>query len=199
MERLVRVMQVLRPGGLSQDAGPCNAFSGQQSSAAEMLVAAATAHRGQPCSRPTERPGLDDIEKLLHDRKRRRQADPINMSGDSPQASREPWTAVGTLIDMNTLKVSCRPEVVTSPTLSAAGCLEALAPLGSDSAGDAVADRASPQRVAAAETFEEEPLAMVAAPREISNEAPDPRPDQQESLGISAFRTYVLFRSALAE
>jgi len=53
-------------------------------------------------------PSLDSIEEFLQARKRRCLAAPDK--GNHAYASVEPWTAVGTVLNSNTLEIHCRPE-----------------------------------------------------------------------------------------
>jgi len=53
-------------------------------------------------------PSLDSIEEFLQARKRRCLAAPDK--GNHAYASVEPWTAVGTVLNTNTLEIHCRPE-----------------------------------------------------------------------------------------
>lgn len=66
-------------------------------------------------------PNLDAIEDFLQARKRRRVA---GSEGGLGHTSVEPWTAVGTILNPDTLEIHCRPERGTSnmPSADAEEC-----------------------------------------------------------------------------
>mmetsp|Transcript_48727 Transcript_48727/g.150486 ORF Transcript_48727/g.150486 Transcript_48727/m.150486 type:complete len:200 (-) Transcript_48727:67-666(-) len=74
-------------------------------------VVAAAARDGQ-AKTPAARgpPSLADVEELLRARKRRREGD-----AQDGRVSREPWTAVGSIIDPESLGISCRQEAPDAP------------------------------------------------------------------------------------
>mmetsp|Transcript_113788 Transcript_113788/g.332356 ORF Transcript_113788/g.332356 Transcript_113788/m.332356 type:complete len:622 (+) Transcript_113788:103-1968(+) len=97
------------------------AFHGAQASDRGTLSGKAISPPVQSgCRQPRRRPHLSDIEDLLRAQKRQR----VGRAKDA-RVSHEPWTSIGTVLDLESLSISCRLEADTSlETRADAVCAE---------------------------------------------------------------------------